>query len=141
MFTITPELVERIIITLAILSGSVWKLIDIFKPLFAKILNDDTRGMIKSICAGFVGWGMAWAFGVQTLNALGYVLHPALDAILAGLVISGGAGIFNVLYDILKVWKEYTAARVVVPITPTLGTLTYTAPPTIEPLPPIGNIK
>jgi Na+/serine symporter len=109
---LNPELIEKVLIALAAVSGCSWKLVEIFKPLFNKLKDEDIRGMVKAIFAGILGWGLAWAFGVQTLNALGYNLHPALDAVVAGLLTSGGAAVFNVLYDILKVVKDLLSSRV-----------------------------
>jgi Na+/serine symporter len=105
------DVLEKALFALAIVSGSSWKLVDIFKPLFNKIVAEDIRGMAKAIAAGVIGWALAWGFGVQALNALGYNIHPALDAVLAGLLASGGAALFNILYDILKVLKEFVGAK------------------------------
>ena len=106
------ELIEKTLLALSVVAGCSWKLVEIFKPLFNKINALDIRDMVKAVSAGVVGWGLSWAFGVQALNALGYSLHPALDSVVAGLLASGGAAVFNVLYDILKVLKDLVGAKV-----------------------------
>ena len=109
--SITPELIEKVLLSVSAVSGASWKVIDIFKPLFNKITAEDWRGMAKSLAAGVVGWAAAWAFGVQALNAIGYTVHPALDSIIVGLLSAGGAAVINVLYDLLKVLKDFVVAR------------------------------
>jgi hypothetical protein len=104
--------IEKTIAALAIVSGCAWKLVEIFKPLFNKIKAEDFRGMAKALAAGVLGWALAWGFGIQALNAIGYSLNPAVDAIVAGILASGGAAVFNILYDILKVLKELIGTKV-----------------------------
>ena len=106
------ELIEKTLLALAVVSGVAWKLVDVFKPLFNKIVAEDIRGMVKSIAAGVLGWALAWGFGVPALNALGYTLPLPVDAIIAGTLSAGGAAVFNVLYDILKSLKDLVQTRV-----------------------------
>lgn len=108
----TPEFVLKVVGTLAALSAASWQAVEVFQPLFAKITKDEIRWMIKKVCAGIVAWGAAWAFGIPAINAFGYNIPAALDAILVGLLATGGAAVFNVIFDLLKIWKDYSIARV-----------------------------
>jgi hypothetical protein len=108
----TLNLIWKTVGGLAALSACSWKVVEIFAPLFDKITKDDIRHMIKAVSAGVIGWLAAWGFGVVALNALGYGLHPAVDAIVAGVLCAGGADVFNVLFKILEIAYALLKAKV-----------------------------
>lgn len=105
------EIIKQTLVALSVVSGVVWQLVEVFKPLFDKVIDTPVRHMLKSIAAGVLAWASSWGFGIPALNALGYNIHPALDAVLVGVLCSGGAAVFNLLFNILNILKELIRAK------------------------------
>lgn len=114
-------LLDKLIIALAIaaiLAGAVERLVEMAKPLLAKIKNPAWLASAKIASAIVFGFGMAALTGFDFLKEAGWAQLPSpwIGYIASAMVLSLGGSIIHPLLEILKIPKQradaVTAAEV-----------------------------
>ena len=82
------------------------QLLEILDPLIEKIIGSADKKLVLGIVSLIVGLLLAFLAGLRVLEPLGVEVHAILDAIITGMIISGGTEGFNSIMKFLGYSKE-----------------------------------
>lgn len=103
---INLEMIKTAIAAVIMLAIAVERGVQLFKPLFLKITDENWQDVAKLGAAILLGFVLAFLIRVDTLTMLGFNFAPVAGYAVAGLLASGGASVWHDILEWLETIKE-----------------------------------
>ncbi len=102
------ENIEQALAIALTLAAASERLIELVKPLFLKIKDENWQKSAKVAGAALVGFGLSALFGFNVLDKFGVTAAPVLGFLASGLLIGSGSSVIHPLLEWLKSIKQPT---------------------------------
>lgn len=104
--SITLEMVIAVLTIIAMLATAVERGVELFRPLWVKITNQEWQNVAKLAAAIVLGCGVAFLLKINPFVMLGLPYPEYTGWIFAGFLASGGASGWHAILEWLKTIKQ-----------------------------------